>query len=188
MYRDGADAWLDEDAPLDVSWIALQSMLEAERAVQRFGEAGGRGIKLRFAAFYAPYAPSTLDTIRLARRRMFPVPGRGDNYFSSIHVDDAATAIVAALDVPAGVYNVTDDEPQRMRDYAGAIAEAMGTPPPRRLPRLLVRLVMGGPGKYILRSQRVSNARFKKASGWSPRYRSAREGWQAIAEELRGRT
>ena len=109
MYRDGGDSWLDEDSPLSISWIALQSMVNGERQTERFSTGGGRGISLRFSGFYAPYARSTLDSVSMARRRLLPVAGDGSNYLSSIHVDDGATAAVAAVDAPAGVYNVTDD-------------------------------------------------------------------------------
>ena len=182
IYADGGEGWLTEESPLDVSWISLRSMLDAERATEAFTRAGGRGLSLRFSAFYAPYAQSTLDTLRFARRRMFPVAGRGDNYFSSIHVDDAAAAIVAALPLPAGVYNVTDDEPLRMREYAEAISEATGAPAARRVPVWLFKLIGGGPAQYLLRSQRVSNHRLKEATGWSPQYAGARDGWRQIAQ------
>ena len=75
----------------------------------------------------------------------------------------------------------------RMRDYARAITDAFGLKPPRRVPRWLFRLVGGGPAKYLVSSQRVANARFKEKTGWVPKYRSAREGWQQIAQELQGK-
>ena len=184
IYGEHGDDWIGEDGSLSISWASLKSTLDAERETKRFTEAGGRGVSLRYAAFYASYAQSTLDTIRLARRRMFPVPGDGSNFVSSIHVDDGAAAAVAALHAPAGVYNVTDDEPLRMRDYARAITDALGLKGPRRVPKWLFGLVGGGPAKYILSSQRVANARFKEKTGWAPKYRSAREGYEKIAEEL----
>ena len=159
-------------------------MINGERETERFSSGGGRGISLRFSGFYASYARSTLDSVSMARRRLLPVPGDGSNYFSSIHVDDAAAAAVAALDVPAGVYNVTDDEPLRMSDYGRAITDAFGLKPPRRVPKWLFRLVGGGPVRYILSSQRVSNELFKKTTAWAPKYPSAREGFLQIAAEL----
>jgi nucleoside-diphosphate-sugar epimerase len=184
IYADGGDDWLSEDAPLAINWVSLQSMINGERETERFNAGGGRGISLRFSGFYASYAKSTLDSVNMARRRLLPVAGDGSNFFSSIHVDDAATASVAALGVPAGVYNVTDDEPLRMRDYGRAISDAFEFKPPRRVPKWLFRLMGGGPAKYILSSQRVSNGRFKEATGWSPRYKSAREGYKRVAGEL----
>jgi 2-alkyl-3-oxoalkanoate reductase len=183
-YGEHGDEWVAEEDSLSISWPPLASTIDAEKQTKRFTESGRRGIALRYALFYAPYAPSTIDTIQLARRRFLAVPGGGLNFVSSIHVDDAAAAAVAALRAPAGVYNVTDDEPLRMRDYAQAITDAFGLKPPRTVPAWVFRLILGGPGKYLLSSQRVSNVRFREKSGWSPKYRSAREGWQQIAAEL----
>jgi len=184
IYGEGGDEWLTEESPVSITWFSLQSMMNGEHETERFSAGGGRGISLRYGAFYAPYAPSTLDTIRLARRRWLPVPGNGSNYVSSIHVDDAASAAVAALEAPAGAYNIVDDEPLRMRDYARAVTDAIGAKPSRRVPRWLFKLIGGGPAKYILSSQRVSNKKFKAAVGWSLRYPSAREGYAAIAAKL----
>jgi nucleoside-diphosphate-sugar epimerase len=187
IYADGGDDWLTEESRLDVSWIALRSMIEAENVTREFAaqaDSPGRGVSLRFGAFYAPYAASTLDTARLARRRLFPIAGEGSNYFSSIHVDDAAAAIVAALDLPSGEYNVVDDEPLTQAEYATAATEALQAPAPRHVPEWLFRLIGGGPASYLLRSQRVSNRRLKAATGWRPRYRSAREGWRQVAKEI----
>jgi nucleoside-diphosphate-sugar epimerase len=134
MYADGGNAWLDEDSPLDVSWLSLKSMLNAETATNEFAVDGRRGINLRFGAFYAAYALSTVDTAKLARRRMFPVAGKGENFFSSIHVDDAAAAVVAALELPSGVYNVVDDEPVTAKEYAVAVSKAIKAPRPWSIP------------------------------------------------------
>src|SRR5262249_50329240 len=159
-YADAGKEWVDEDARLQPTSILL-SALDAERETQRFTASGRRGISLRFAGFYAPYAPSTRDSVRLARHRLFPIFGTGDSFFSSIHVDDAAAAVVAALDTPAGTYNVTDDQPVRFREYAEALADAFGFGRPVRFPATLARLAMGPLAEVFLRSQRVSNRRFK---------------------------
>ncbi len=183
LYADHGMEWIYEDGRLHRSWLT-DSALAAEGETERFSRDGGRGVSLRFAAFYAPYAQSTLDSIRLARLRLFPVPGYGEQFFSSIHVDDAARAALAALDAPAGVYNVCDDEPLSFREYANWLARAFDCKRPRRLPTALTHLLLGELSHVFLLSRRVSNERFKKATGWSPRFHSAREGWQAIAREL----
>ena len=60
--------------------------------------------------------------------------GRPEAYQPSIHVDDAAAAIVAALDAPSGFYNVAD-QPITKGEWNAAFAEAFGiekTNAPRR--------------------------------------------------------
>src|SRR5262249_47958023 len=109
-YADAREEWIDEERHTAAD-PAPAPALDADRETQRFTESGRRGISLRFAGFYAPYARSTRDSVRLARYRLFPIFGTGKSFFSSIHVDDAAAAAVAALDARTGTYNVTDDQP-----------------------------------------------------------------------------
>ena len=45
-------------------------------------------------------------------------------------------------------------------------------------------MVGGKKAGFMARSQRVSNARFKAATGWSPRVPSARDGWKLVTEAL----
>lgn len=174
LYADGGDAWLDEDAPLHTSWLN-DSAVDAERETARFAGSGGQGVSLRFGAFYAPYARSTMDTVRAARRGLFPVLGSGAQFLSSIHVDDAATAAVAALAVPSGVYNVVDDEPLRFREYVEVVGRSLGVTQRLRLPAWLAKAAIGEASHIFLMSRRISNRRFHAAAGWTPRATSARE-------------
>jgi nucleoside-diphosphate-sugar epimerase len=115
---------------------------------------------------------------------MFAVPGPADAYWSSIITADAASAVVAALRAPSGVYNVADDRPLRRSEHASALAEALGTsplqPPPgtAELPEDLT---------MMLRSQRVTSQLFKTLTGWQPRFPSAWEGWRFVAAGLQQR-
>ena len=184
LYADGGERWLDENAPMKLAWSALDSAVELERETKRFGAAGKAAIILRFGLFYAPYAASTIDAAKMMKRRMFGVIGKGDNYFSSIHVDDAAAAVVAALGAPSGAYNVVEDNPVPQSEYAAAFAKELHLPKPRHFPRFLGKLILGGPANYILNSARVSNKKFKEATGWSPKYPSIHEGFREVAEVM----
>jgi nucleoside-diphosphate-sugar epimerase len=140
---------------------------------------------LRFGGFYGPDAPSTLETAQLVRRRMLPQIGSGCNYMPSIYVPDAGRAVAAALAAPAGIYNICDDTPVPFAEYLRAVVEALGAPRPRRLPAALGRLLFGEVGRYIFRSLRVSNRRFREAAGWAPEVGSVSQGWPRIAAEWR---
>ena len=183
IYADGGDAWLDEDAPIKPASYN-RALLDAEDAVRRFtahASAPCAGIVLRFGLFYGGDSSFTQDMIRAVRKGIAVAFGDSRGYVSSISHDDAASAVAAALGVSSGTFNVVDDEPLRRRDYYDAIASAIGAPPPRFPPRWLWRL-FGSIGETLARSQRISNARFKAASGWAPRYRSAREGFAALVQ------
>jgi nucleoside-diphosphate-sugar epimerase len=181
VYPDCGSDWIDETTALDANIAANRTVLDLEREVERFRASGGRGLTLRFSLFYGPTAESTGAALHYARRRVGPALGAGDTYQSSIHTDDAGAAVAAALGAASGTYNVTDDEPLLRRELVDAFARAFHLPHLLAMPPGLLRLTMGKTGTAVARSQRVRNDLFKQATGWAPRYPSAREGWPATA-------
>lgn len=183
-YEDGGDQWIDESWPQRPAPYN-RTILDAERSAAQFMEQGGEGVVLRFASFYGP-DQFLRDAIGMVRKGWSPLPGAPTAYWSSIAHEDAASAVVALLTAPAGAYNVCDDAPVTRREWAGSLAAAIGAKPPRSIPHLLAAL--GGKTTELLsRSQRMSNAKLKAASGWSPKWPSATDGLPAAARELTGR-
>ncbi len=180
-YADHGDAWIGEDEPLAPARSA-RTVVDAERAVARFTAAGRAGVVLRFASFYGPDSRFLADMVRVIERGWSPLPGAPDAFISSISHDDAATAVFAALDLPAGTYNVSDDEPLRHREFVDSLADALGVPRPRALPAWFATLA-GSTARAMARSLRISNARLR-AAGWAPRYPSARDGWPEVVSRL----
>src|SRR2546427_10835807 len=85
-----------------------------------------------------------------------PILGSPDAFVSFVSHEDAASAVVAALRVPAGIYNVADDPPLRRRGFAETIAGMLGQRSPKFLPRWAVKLA--GPScATMARSVRISN-------------------------------
>jgi nucleoside-diphosphate-sugar epimerase len=185
LYRDQGARWVDEDAPVD-RYPMARGNLAAEANACRFSAAGGRGVVLRFGWFYGPGAAHSEQLLALARRHLGLVLGPPDGYVSSIHVADAAAAVAAALRAPAGTFNIVDDEPLTKREYAKALARAAGKAMWLRGPGR-AGLLLGDRLTSLTRSLRVSNARFRAATGWAPRYPSAWEGWIATATALNHR-
>ncbi len=184
-YAGGGTQWLKENSPIDdAASPILQASLASERETARFTENGGRGIVLRFAGFYGPTAPSTHEVIAMSRKRWLNQIGAGTNFFSAIYVPDAGRAVAAAVDAPAGIYNVGDDDPLPFAEYLSTLAAAVGAKKPMHLPGFLGGLMFGDVWKYFSRSQRVSNAKLKQATGWQPQVKSVREGWPLVAAEL----
>ncbi len=185
VYADGGTRWLNEDSRIDDGGSeVLRAALAGEREEARFSEAGGRGIVLRFGGFYGADAPSTQETIAMARKRLLFQIGPGANYFSSIYVPDAGRAVASAVTAPAGTYNVCDDQPVLFAEYLSALAAAIGARKPLRMPRFLGALMFGQVWNYFSRSQKVSNARLKTLAGWKPAVKSVLEGWPLVAAEL----
>jgi nucleoside-diphosphate-sugar epimerase len=184
VYADGGDNWLDEDSPVSHGGAEpLRDALEAEAEAQKFTRRGGRAVVLRFAAFYAADSSQALEMADRARRRRMALVGRSRNWFSSIHLDDAAQATVAALRAPAGIYNVSDDDPVQLAVFMTSMSRAAGGRGLPKLPALAGGAALGVTWRYLQRSQRVSSARMQRLTGWTPTVHNAREGWVRVARE-----
>jgi len=186
-YPDCGSDWIDESVAPAAQAKALQPTLVGEQMVERFTGDGGEGVILRFGLFYGAGTRAVDEALRMARLRMAVMAGSPRSYMSSIHVDDAAQAVVAAIDAQPGVYNVVDDEPVTRREYVDAFAAAFDLPHLRIAPAWLLRLIGGSAAKALTASQRVANGKLRAATGWAPAYRSAREGWGAIGADDRAR-
>ena len=141
------------------------------------------GIVLRYGGFYGPGTSVSSDPraemSENIRKRKLPIVGDGGGVWSFIHIADAASATVAAIESGRpGIYNVVDDEPAPVRDWIPALADALGAKPPRRLPRWLGRLAAGETATAFMTEIRgASNAKAKRELGWEPRYPSWRQGF-----------
>jgi nucleoside-diphosphate-sugar epimerase len=175
IYEDAGDLWIDETSPIRPARYN-GAVMDAERAATAFTGDGRAGVVLRFAYFYGPDSGFLQETIVSVRKGWAPAFGP-DGFISSIAHDDAASAVVAAMDVPAGTYNATDNEPVTKREFYRSLAETLDVAPPRFPPAWLSHLA-GSLGETLARSQRMSNRKFRQASGWSPRYASVRDGWR----------
>ena len=101
---------------------------------------------------------------------------------SFIHVEDAASAAVAALSVPAStIYNVADDEPAPATSWMPAYAEAIGAPKPFSVPAFAARLALGSTlTEWLTTLRGASNARITHECGWRPRFPSWRDGFTTL--------
>jgi|RhiMetdeSRZDD1v2_1073273.scaffolds.fasta_scaffold05408_4 nucleoside-diphosphate-sugar epimerase len=169
--------WAEAPEPWGRSVGAVRALEEAT-----LGSAGVEGVVLRYGLFYGPGTAFASDgsTAAMVRKRVFPVVGRGTAVYSFIHVDDAASATVAALDHGGpGAYNVVDDEPAVMREWLPEYASAIGARPPRRVPRFIARLAAGKFGLYMsTQLQGATNAKAKRDLDWEPRWASWRDGFR----------
>ena len=175
----------DEDDPLDPTPPGgLAPLLDAishlESAVT--GAADLEGIVLRYGLFYGPGTAMASDgSVGVdVRRRRIPVVGNGEGVWSFVHIDDVASATVAALERgKPGIYNIADDEPARVSEWLPALAEALGAGAPRRVPAWVGRLAVGSHGLAMMTEIRgASNAKAKRELGWEPRHPTWREGFR----------
>lgn len=167
-----------EEDPLDPEeGTKARPGADAIRYVEdRVLEAGGAA--LRYGGLYGPGASD--DQVELVRKRQFPLVGGGTGYSSWVHLDDAASATVLAVEQHAkGVYNIVDDEPAPAGEWLPYLAACAGAKPPMRVPRWLARLLAGDVAVTMMTEGRgFSNAKAKRELGWELRYPSWRQGFR----------
>jgi nucleoside-diphosphate-sugar epimerase len=167
----------DELDPHPLKW-QRESMAAIRYLEETVPAAPLEGIVLRYGNFYGPGASETL--VELIRKRRFPLVGDGGGVWSWIHLDDAASATVAALERrSSGVYNIVDDDPAPTAHWLPYLADAVGAKPPMRVPIWLARLMAGAvPVRWMTEGRGASNARAKRELGWQPTWRSWRDGFR----------
>jgi nucleoside-diphosphate-sugar epimerase len=167
------DAALFTDAPPPLGGT-VAAMAELERLVT--GTAGIAGLVLRYGVLYGPgtyydrHGSMAADVI--AAR--VPLVEGATGMYSWVHVEDAASAAVAALERGApGIYNVVDDEPAPQPEWLPVLARALHADPPAAAEGL------PAPDTPEMSQRGASNAKAKRELGWRPRYGSWREGFAA---------
>jgi nucleoside-diphosphate-sugar epimerase len=103
-----AEGPASEDTPLRDVPANLRSALVAEQQAARFAQAGRRGVVLRLGLLDGPGTGNDHPVLEFG---------------ATLHVADAARALIAALTVPSGIYNVCRDG-ERVSNRRFSIASA----------------------------------------------------------------
>jgi nucleoside-diphosphate-sugar epimerase len=146
------------------------------------GTDGIQGVALRYGNLYGQGTGFATDgaIVATVRKRGFPIVGNGNGVWSFIHVDDAASAVVAAIKCDAqGIYNIVDDEPASVAVWLPELARILGAKTPRHVPVWLGHLAVGQVGVSMMTQIRgASNAKAKHELDWKPSHASWREGFR----------
>jgi nucleoside-diphosphate-sugar epimerase len=175
--REGGWVKTEEDRLDPMTGTAAHTSMAALCHVEDVvGKAGGT--VMRYGALYGPGA--TDDQVELVRKRQFPLVGRATGYASWVHLDDAASATVLAVEQQArGVFNIVDDDPAPASEWLPYLATCAGAKRPMRVPVWLARLLAGKVAVVMMTEGRgFSNAKAKRELGWQLRYPSWRQGFK----------
>lgn len=192
LARQDDGSTIDEDSEPNTDAIT-QSALDGEEIATNAGEEYGFDVvALRGGWFYAPDAAHTRGIGENLLDRRMPIIGRGllgrgDAELSLLHVDDAASAYVAAIEGDAaGVYNVVDDRPVTLAAFLRCFAAALNAPNPLRIPGWLARLAVGKHTVSMLTNPfPATNERFRRDFDWEPQHPTYKEGIQQVVERWR---
>ena len=176
----GESGPVDLNPPKDTA-AGVAALRHIEEAVTSITWADG--IVLRYGGFYGPGTniESSPDAMmsQLVRRRRLPIVGGGGGVWSMVHIVDAASATVAAIERgKPGIYHVADDEPAPFREILLELARALGAKPPHRVPGWLVRILAGrGAVEIMTKARGISSEKAKRELGWKLQYPSWRTGF-----------
>ncbi|HEX3517266.1 MAG TPA: hypothetical protein VHT26_25020 [Trebonia sp.] len=140
--------------------------LAAEAAAHAFAGLGGTAVVLRLGWTYGDTDRLTRQILAAAARGWLLLDGPPGASIPAIEISDAASAAVAALTAPAGLYYVTDGSPRAQHELADAISAAVG--------RELHPLEDESWGLFRC-SAPVDGAEFRAVTGWRPRFPDSAE-------------
>lgn len=164
-YAPGAEP-ATEDTPLDLRGApervaTVEAVAALETAVAELPE----WVVLRYGTLYGPGTWYERGALMAQLAQAGQLPANAD-VSSFVHVDDAASAAVSALDWPAGAVNVCDDEPAPGYEWVPVFCAAVGAPEPAR-----------AEGERTGWARGADNSRARHELGWVPTRPSWREGF-----------
>jgi nucleoside-diphosphate-sugar epimerase len=174
VYGSCEGAWVDEDTPCLPDRESGRIALAAEE-VLRSHPIGSRAIVLRLAGLYGHGRLLRMQDLLAGQ----PIAVPADAVVNLIHVDDAASVVLAAEQRahPPATYVVCDGHPVDRRDFYRHLCELLRLPAPRFVdPEPELRESLRGAGNKRVRNQRMLNQ-----LGVRLTYPSYREGLAAIA-------
>lgn len=171
-----------EQDPLDPNPAAASRGTIAAIAHTETVTVAAGGLVLRYGPLYGPAQSLGAggEMLELVRRGRMPIVGGGGGIWSFCHVDDAASATVAAANRGAsGLYNIVDDDPAAVAEWLPELASAAGARKPMRIPAWAARPLIGDFGvRWMTTARGSSNAKAKAALGWVPSHPSWRDGFR----------
>ena len=187
-FGDSQNNWLDESSPYTFDKghgrLLQLNMPYAQRMV---AEKQLTIITISLSGVYGSgtwFKESVYDYIK---KGMGMVVGDGRNVWSFVHVDDVAEAYRLAVEkLPIGhKFTLADDEPCRYVDFANFVADQLGKPHVKHMPRWAASVFLGSVlCEALTMNQKVSNIKAKKQLGWKLKYPSYREGIPAAIAEI----
>lgn len=170
VYGDRQGAWVDEATP------TIAQSGEGRRNARADADLAWLNIGARVFRLPGIYGPgrSALDRVKEGNARRIDLPGQ---VFSRVHVDDIASAVVAALtqNAPPGAYNIGDDLPCSGNEVTEHACRLLGvTPPPlETLENANLSEMARG---FYMENRRVANGKAKRVLGWESQFPTYVEG------------
>lgn len=186
-YGDHGDEWITEQTPFNPSPLGKAHARVVEELLRLVREEQLRVIILSPGFVYGPgglFKQSFYDTFQKGQLRIF---GKGQNYWSVIHVDDLAATYALAVESEAygETYNIVDDQPLRLCDLVNTFTDTMGKKRVGSMAPWLLKVIIGAPlVDSLVTSFRISNEKAKRELAWQPQYKTFKDGLSGVLTTL----
>lgn len=164
-YGDRGDEVLTEDSATVNTTVLSRIAEEWEAATQPAAEAGARVCIMRTSVVLHKSGGALQPLYRLFRAGLGGPIGDGQQYFSTISLNDwlRAATFLATHDECSGVYNVTGPGPTTNEEFSRQLARMLNRPSRLRAPARPMRTVLGELAATLLGSLRVEPERLLEA-------------------------
>src|SRR6202162_957916 len=165
----------DESSPLAVDaspGVAAGSRTYVELESTAFRASEIDCVAMRYGFFYGPgtWYTNAGDMGEQVRREQGPIGGRVQGVTSWVHIEDAASSTVTALECAPGAYNIVDDNPSQQRVWLSAFARACGAPEPLQITEQEALATSGADSVYYAtRLRGASNEKSRHELNFRPR-------------------
>jgi nucleoside-diphosphate-sugar epimerase len=166
----------------------LQEIIDAIRSLEaQISKADKDGLikstALRYGLLYGAESPSSRYMFDMLKKRFLPTASGAKGITAFVHLDDAVSATVAAIEreKAAAVYNVVDNEPVRMNDWITYAADTLKAKKPFSMPVWLLGLLSPYTAAMLNARVAVSNDKAKRELGWQLKYPDYRQGIRQAA-------
>lgn len=174
VYAQNDGSLVTEESPAEPDSDTSRVLRAAEEVL--LGQGATPAIVLRTSGIYGPGRGHLFKQFLRGEAQLRE---DGAAYINMVYVDDVAGAIETCLVAgpDRAIYNLTDDEPVTQLEFFRWLAEKLNRPMPPSAPADPNR-------KRGLTNKRLSNAKFKAATGYRFAYPTFREGYTAEMRRL----
>ncbi len=174
VYGDCHGALVDETSPLHPTSDRARRRVDAEARLSQWVQ--DSDCELTVLRVPGIYGPGRLGEQRIKEKQVVLVE-EDANPGNRIHVDDLVSCCLAALDNPAGIYNVGDGDQRSSTWFAFEVARQLGLPAPPGISRAEAAATFSPRRLSFLHdARRINTRKMREQLGVTPRYEDAADG------------
>ncbi len=178
VYGDHSGNWVDEKTITNPRTLRGKNRKKVEDLFLRFYKK--RGIPLHLFRLPGIYGPGRSAIDKLINNNKLVVRKK-NHYFSRIHVDDIASAILCSMKkvTPGEIYNITDNYPcsaEKVTNYAAELLKIQDL----KYIDINSFEINEKIKDFYLENKKVSNRKIKKILGWTPKFENYKLGLENI--------